>query len=172
MGKASSESRGNMSTVPKLVKDDHTGVLNCEGRMKEYRPIYLHGGVLAEKVIFHIHNQVMHLGVANTTASVRETWWIPKLRVKVKKVITHCNICKVYATKPYGVPSTSSLPEHRTEGSRLFEVTGWTLPDTSCTRSVRKKKESAMSLFSPVPAPEQSIWRLHAPKRQMNSRVS
>ena len=161
-----------MSTVPKLVKDDHTGVLNCEGRMKEYRPIYLHGGVLAEKVIFHIHNQVMHLGVANTTASVRETWWIPKLRVKVKKVITHCNICKVYATKPYGVPSTSSLPEHRTEGSRLFEVTGWTLPDTSCTRSVRKKKESAMSLFSPVPAPEQSIWRLHPPKRQMNSRVS
>ena len=138
-----------MSTVPKLVKDDHTGFLNCEGRMKECRPIYLPGGLLAEKVILHIHNQVMHLGVANTMASVR----------------------KVYSTKPYGVPSTSALPEHRTEGSRLFEVTGWTLPDTSCTRSVRKKKESAMSLFSPVPAPEQSVWRLHAPKRQMNSRV-
>ena len=34
LGKASSESRGNMSTVPKLVSNDHTGVVNCEGRMK------------------------------------------------------------------------------------------------------------------------------------------
>ena len=66
----------------------------------------------------------MHLGVANTMASVRENWWIPKLRAKVKKVIKNCNICKVYSTKPYGVPSTSALPEYRTEGSRPFEVTG------------------------------------------------
>ena len=33
-GKASSERRGNMSTVPKLVSNDHAGVVNCEGRMK------------------------------------------------------------------------------------------------------------------------------------------
>ena len=66
----------------------------------------------------------MHLGVANTMASVRENWWIPKLRAKVKKVIKNCNICKVYSTKPYGVPSTSALPEYRTKGSRPFEVTG------------------------------------------------
>ena len=46
------------------------------------------------------------------------------MRAKVKKVIKNCNICKVYSTKPYGVPSTSALPEYRTEGSRPFEVTG------------------------------------------------
>ena len=107
-----------------MVKDNCTGVLRCEGRIKGYRPIYLPGGLLAEKLILHIHNQVMHLGVANTMASVRENWWIPKLRAKVKKVIKNCNICKVYSTKPYGVPSTSALPEYRTEGSRPFEVTG------------------------------------------------
>ena len=66
----------------------------------------------------------MHLGVANTMASVREDWWIPKLTAKVKKVIKNCNICKVYFTKPYGLPSISGLPEYRTEGSRPFEVTG------------------------------------------------
>ena len=75
----------------------------------------------------------------------------------MKKIIENCNICKVYSTKPYGLPSTSALPEYRTEGSRPFEVTGVDFPDPSCTRSVRKKKESAMSLFSPVPAPERSI---------------
>ena len=46
------------------------------------------------------------------------------MRAKVKKVIKNCNICKVYSTKPYGVPSTSALREYRTEGSRPFEVTG------------------------------------------------
>ena len=85
----------------KLVKDDCTGVLRCEGRIKGYRPIYLPGGLLAEKLILHIYNQVMHLGAANTMASVRENWWIPKLRAKEKKVIKNCNVCKVYSTKPY-----------------------------------------------------------------------
>ena len=46
------------------------------------------------------------------------------MRAKVKKVIKNCNICKVYSTKPYGLPSISALPEYRTEGSRPFEVTG------------------------------------------------
>ena len=30
----------------------------------------------------------------------------------------------VFSTKPYGVPSTSALPEYRMEGSRPFKVTG------------------------------------------------
>ena len=107
-----------------MVKDDSTGVLKCESRIKGYRPIYLPGGLLAEKLILHMHNQVVHLGVANTMARVRENWWIPKLRAKVKKVILKNYICQVYSTKPYGVPSTSALPEYRTEGSRPFEVTG------------------------------------------------
>ena len=59
----------------KLIKDEHTGVLKCEGRIKGYRPTYLPGGTFAEKLIVHIHNQVMHLGTANTMASVRESWW-------------------------------------------------------------------------------------------------
>ncbi|XP_020611021.1 uncharacterized protein LOC110049558 [Orbicella faveolata] len=107
----------------KLIKDEHTGVLKCEGRIKGYRPTYLPGGPLAEKLIVHIHNQVMHLGTANTMASVRQGWWIPKLRAKVKKVIKKCNVCKVFSTKRYGVRSPRALPEYRMEGSRPFEVT-------------------------------------------------
>ena len=66
----------------------------------------------------------MHLGVANTLASVRESWWIPKLRARVKKTIKRCNVCKVFSTRPYEAPPASALPEYRTEGSRPFEVTG------------------------------------------------
>ena len=87
----------------------------------------------------------MHLGTANTMASMREKWWIAKLRAKVKKVIKKCNVCKVFSNKSYGVPLTSALPEYRT------------LPDPLEKRLARKKKESVMLLFSLVPAPEQSI---------------
>ena len=66
----------------------------------------------------------MHLGVANTMASVRESWWIPKLRARVKKTIKRCNVCKVVSTRPYEAPTTSALAEYRTEESRPFEVTG------------------------------------------------
>ena len=68
----------------KLVEEKHTGILKCEGRVKGYRPMYLPGGPLAEKLVAHVHNQIMHLGVATTMASVRESGWIPKLRARVK----------------------------------------------------------------------------------------
>ena len=57
-------------------------------------------------------------------ASIRENWWVPQLRSKVKKAIKKCNVCKIYSAKPYGPPATSQLPEFRTEAGRPFEVTG------------------------------------------------
>ena len=38
-----------------LMKDEHTGGLMCEGRIKGYRPPFLSGGPLAEKLIVHTH---------------------------------------------------------------------------------------------------------------------
>ena len=99
-----------------------TGVLRCEDRIKRYRPTYLPEGRLAEKFIIHVHNQTMHLGVANTMASVRVSWWIPKLRGKFKKAVKRCSAYKVFSTRPDGTPLTSALPEYRTDGSRLFEA--------------------------------------------------
>ena len=71
----------------------------------------------------------MHLGelivcVNSKIASVRESWWTRKLRGRVTKTIKRCNVSKVFSTRPYEAPPTSASPEYRTEGSRLFEVTG------------------------------------------------
>lgn len=56
----------------KLIKDEHRGFLKCDGRIKGYRTTYLSGRRLAEKLSVHKHNQVMHLGTANTMSSVRK----------------------------------------------------------------------------------------------------
>ena len=64
------------------------------------------------------------MGVANTMAAIRKKWWIPRLRSLVKKQIRECNVCKVFASSPYGATATAPLPEFRTEASRLFQHTG------------------------------------------------
>ena len=92
-----------------LVKDSKN-ILRCSGRIPAYNPIYIEGGLFGEKLIAHAHEQIMHLGVANTMAQVRTEWWIPRLRSKVKKVINQCNICKVFSTKPYGSTTTAAMP--------------------------------------------------------------
>ncbi len=108
----------------KFVRDDEANVLKCEGRISGYRPTYLNGGRFVEKLIQHSHEEAMHLGVASTMSLIRENWWIPHLRSKVKKVIGNCNACKVFSTKPYTAPATSQLPEFRTTPGRPFEATG------------------------------------------------
>lgn len=108
----------------KLVKDPETGILRCKGRVKSYEPIYLSGGAFECKLIAHTHEQILHLGVSSTMAAIRETWWIPRLREKVKKTINKCNVCKVFAAKPFEAPTTSPMPEFRTEESKPFQVTG------------------------------------------------
>ena len=98
----------------RLVKDEETGILKCNGRIAGYQPIYLHADQFVEKLITDTHEKIMHLGVANMMAAVREHWWIPHLRCKEKKIIRRCNTCKVYSTKPYEAPKTAPLPDFRT----------------------------------------------------------
>lgn len=108
----------------KLVTEGNTGIFKCKGRIPGYQPTYVEGGVFADKLIRHIHEDIKHLGVASTMAAVREEWWIPQLRSKVKKIINNCYLCKVFSTRPYGPTETASLPPFRTECGRPFETTG------------------------------------------------
>ena len=78
----------------------------------------------ANKLIWHAHNKIDHFGIANTMATLRENWWIPKLRSKVKRIINECNVCKAYRVIPYGHTATAELPTFRVKSGRPFETTG------------------------------------------------
>ena len=100
----------------RIVKDEVTNVFRCKGRIPGYEPTYIEGGEFAKKLIRHVHEEIKHLGIANTMATIRENWWIPKLRSKVKRVINTCNVCEVYSARPYGLTATADLPKFRVEG--------------------------------------------------------
>ena len=85
----------------KLIREENTSIFKCKGRIPGYQPTYIAGGVFADKLIRHIHKNINNLGVASTMAAVREEWWIPQLRSKVKQTVNSCYLCKVFSTRPY-----------------------------------------------------------------------
>ena len=87
--------------------------------------MYLEGGVFAEKLIRHTHQEMKHLGVANVMAEIRREWWIPQLRSKVKKIIRSCIVCKLFSTRPFKQAATAAMPLFRTESDgKPFQTTG------------------------------------------------
>ena len=130
----------------KLVTEENTGIFNCKGRVPGYQPTYTEGGVFADKLIRHIHEDIKHLGVASTMAAVNEKWWITQLRSKVKKIINSCYLCKVFSTQPYRPTETAALPPFGTECGRPFETTGIDISqDPSVTIFPRKNRASVTS---------------------------
>ena len=130
----------------RLEKDEGTKTLRCVGRIQGYSPGYLKNGLFVEKLIRHVPEQTLHLGVARTMSAIREEWWIPRLRSLVKKIINGCHTCKVFSTKPYGKTDTSPSPHFRTEASKPFHTTGIHFAGP-LTYKVKKDKQGKASIL-------------------------
>lgn len=94
----------------KLGTEESISVFKCHGKISGYQPIYIERRELANKVIRHAHENIKHLSVVNTMATVTEGYLIPHLFAKVKKVINDCKRCKVFSAQPYGLAATALLP--------------------------------------------------------------
>ena len=111
------------------LKQDEKQIWRCHGRVSGYNPIYIPKGFqLTQRIIEHHHEKTLHGGVGDTMGSVREKFWIPNLRVAVKKVIRGCNLCKRYRVKPLLPPTRAMLPHFRTNDIEPFAVTVSILP--------------------------------------------
>jgi hypothetical protein len=100
-----------------VVQEDSSGLLKCKGQIPGYQPIYLDGGEFTREIDYAYPPEDCHFGVANTMVEIRENWWIPRLRSKVKKVIDDCNVCKIYRVRPYSPTVTAELPDFRVQSS-------------------------------------------------------
>ena len=93
------------------VKKGTDGMYRCYGRFAEEYPVFIPlDSELTEPSIRHYHWKCLHGGISMTTSEIRKDFWIPTYRKLSKKIIKQCNICKVFATKPYDPPATGLLP--------------------------------------------------------------
>ena len=71
-----------------------------------------------------MHSRVLHSGVSQTLARVRQEYWIPCGRAVIKKLIRNCGVCRRTEGEPYLMPSMPHLPKERVARSHPFEYTG------------------------------------------------
>eukprot|EP00794_Sanderia_malayensis_P000965 gene965-biopygen216 len=107
------------------IQRNNEDILECRGRIQGQFPIYLPTNALfTEKLVMNNHVSTGHGGVSLTMSSIRERFWVPRLRQLVKKLRLKCAGCKRFHAKAFGCPPPGILPKDRTEGSRPFEVIG------------------------------------------------
>jgi TRAP-type uncharacterized transport system fused permease subunit len=69
------------------------------------------------------HNRLHHAGPQLLTASLREKYWISRIRGLVKTVIHHCLTCYMFKVQA-SQQLMGELPSTRVQPSRLFLTTG------------------------------------------------
>ena len=107
------------------LQPNEEGVLECCGRIQGEFPIYLPDtSLFSQKLVADAHKKTLHGGVGYTMTNVRNTYWIPRLRRLVKKVIHKCNGCKRFQVKPLPDPPVADLLEDRTKREVLFQTIG------------------------------------------------
>ena len=113
----------------KEVKDlnivyNNEGILVCQGRFDPNMclPIYLPRQAYETiLIVIDAHRRVMHMGLQATLCRIRETFWLPRGRAVVKRIIRrYCMICKRLNAKPYALPPMANLPKERITRESAF----------------------------------------------------
>ena len=125
------------SSQPPLVRQlrlylDHTGLIRCGGR--------IHNTPLSESakfpfllppkdpftllLIWHAHKQQHHAGVSMTLTALRQMYWVPRARQRIRALLRKCVTCRKLAGRPYTAPDPPPLVKARVEQSMPIEVTG------------------------------------------------
>jgi hypothetical protein len=67
------------------LQKNEQGIYKCYGRIQGHYPTFLPDkSALTEKIVMHAHTQTLHGRVGLTMTSVREHYWIPRLRSLTK----------------------------------------------------------------------------------------
>ena len=111
---------------------DSNGLIRCGGRIHNAPlsesakfPILLPPKhALTSLIIYSVHIQMFHAGTNTTLTAIRQQFWIPTARQRIKSLLRNCTICRRHGGKPYSTPDPPPLPEIRTRETVPFTVTG------------------------------------------------
>ena len=129
--------RKKQNSCPNLVRQlrlylDEKQLLRCSGRIHNAPvsdatkfPVLLPSKHrLTDLIIEDTHRKLHHGGVAITVTALREVYWIPSIRQRVRSVLRRCVTCAKTSGKAYRTPDPPPLPKIRVGEPRPFAVTG------------------------------------------------
>ena len=111
---------------------DANGIIRCGGRIHNAPlsdsakfPILLPPKHPLTSLIIHsIHLQMFHAGTNTTLTALRQQFWVPTARQRIKSLLRSCTVCQRHGGKPYPIPDPPPLPEIRMRESIPFTITG------------------------------------------------
>ena len=99
-------------------------------------------------VILHAHTEQHHSGVNSTLTTVRQQYWIPSGRQRIRSLLRTCVICRRNAGKPYSTPDPPLLVKCRVNAAHPFEVTGVDFTGALYVRSSDGEQKVYVCLFT------------------------
>ncbi|KRZ70324.1 hypothetical protein T10_9555 [Trichinella papuae] len=124
---------------------DAAGTLRVGGRLgksniplSEKHPALLPGEhEVTRGLILRYHLRQLHAGVSQTLSTLRQRYWIPRGRSRVRQVIRGCLQCR-WATGRPPQPKMADLPEARTNPAPAFAHVGMDFAGPPFVRATRK----------------------------------
>jgi len=139
----------------KLFLDDNN-LLRCGGR--------IHNAPLSELarfpyllpsrhhfttlVILRAHLTQLHSGVNATLTILRQSYWIPSARQRIKSIIRRCVVCKKSHGQPYTIPDPPPLVKSRVSHSDPFTITGVDFTGALFVRTAEGERKVYLCLFT------------------------
>ena len=75
-------------------------------------------------IVRNIHANCLHGGVSEVLSKLRDQFWLPQARQKIKSILRKCVICKKVQGMPFKRPQMADLPPERILKTKPFEITG------------------------------------------------
>ena len=83
-----------------------------------------------------------------TVAQLRQHWWIPRCRQRVRSILRQCIFCNRIGGKSYDQPPHAPLPSFRTKATRPFSITGLDYTGALIVRNQKKESKAYVALFT------------------------
>ena len=92
------------------------------------------------------HLATLHGGVGLTMTTVRERYWVSRLRRLAKRIVRSCYGCRRFQAHAFAAPPPGRLPTNRTQGGAPFQVVGLDYAGPIKYRSKGKSEDKAYIL--------------------------
>ena len=99
-------------------------------------------------VILQAHISQHHSGVNATLTVIRQQYWIPSGRQRIRSLLRKCVICRKVAGRPYPTPDPPPLVKCRVHTANTFEVTGVDFTGALYVRSSEGEIKAYVCLFT------------------------
>jgi len=135
---------------------DNDGLIRCKGRIHNAPlsadakfPLLLPPKhKFTSLLILKVHIQLFHAGTNATLTLIRQRYWIPTGRQRVKSLLHHCTTCRRHTGKPYPIPDPPPLPAIRTRDCQPFTITGIDFTGAMYVRQADSEQKVYICLFT------------------------